>query len=200
MTKTAIATRDKVMRACTELALDGRAITFEAVIEKLGGGSNTTIAPHLREWQAAMKGHVTGLTPLPEAVDTAAAKAVATIFDASRTHFENHLRIQKAGHQAQLAELQAQLDQTDRENSTLRDANQRLTNELHEMKEAIDRHDEQTKETQKDSAFNRSRIRQLKREIRILRDERKQQNQKPSRLRMERQLWESSTQNWLSPD
>lgn len=81
MSKT-IASKATVHAAADGLKARGMEPTFEKIVDVLGGGSNSTIGPHLESWRQSAK---PPSRPIPETVDTRAKVFLEAVWAAALT-------------------------------------------------------------------------------------------------------------------
>ncbi|NML48035.1 hypothetical protein HHL11_30080 [Ramlibacter sp. G-1-2-2] len=81
----AIATPKSVFDAADELHGSGQALTIDAVIAKIGGGSKSTVGPLLEAWR--LKGKP-GIEPMPEGLEVRARALASAIWSEAMCKLE----------------------------------------------------------------------------------------------------------------
>lgn len=69
--------QDSVNAACNSIAAEGGSPTFDALVKRLGGGSNSTVKPYLDAWIKASR---IPPRPIPDAVQNHAAMLAQSIW------------------------------------------------------------------------------------------------------------------------
>jgi hypothetical protein len=80
-----IATSESVQAAADQLHAEGREITIDAVRERIGGGSETTVLRHLQRWRATPRNSIAA-PPLPSSVNTIFDGFVARLWTEAWAH------------------------------------------------------------------------------------------------------------------
>ncbi|MBN8490155.1 MAG: DNA-binding protein [Burkholderiales bacterium] len=84
MTKS-IATAESVQAAADQLHAEGREPTIDAIRERIGGGSETTVLRHLQRWRETPRASIAA-PPLPSSVTTVFDGFVARLWSEAWTH------------------------------------------------------------------------------------------------------------------
>ena len=95
-----IATAESVQAAADQLHAEGREPTIDAIRERIGGGSETTVLRHLQRWRETLRTSVAA-PPLPPSVTNVFDGFVARLWSEAWTH---------AGHEIEAAKSRAAAD------------------------------------------------------------------------------------------
>lgn len=90
-----IATSESVQAAADQLHAEGREITIDAIRERIGGGSETTVLRHLQRWRETPRNSIAA-PPLPSSVNTAFDGFVARLWTEAWAHAARDIEAAKS--------------------------------------------------------------------------------------------------------